>query len=186
MGREVCDLFVVKRLRQYVLRYAMTVNYHGICTAQQSMHNSNPGILAIPQLYIKPNHNLYGKSETTSIATQEASHKTFSPQPRRSSHWKAPRHMMLHTNSAGVLVIHLVIHCNSLFGLPNPGKVAAGSLGGVVLAEIGGPELSVVVPPLVFGVRCSESGKLLTTLVLSVVPLVPVSVCCPTLALSGG
>ena len=65
----------------------MTVNYHGICTAQQSMHNSNPGILAIPQLYIKPDHNLYGKSETTSIATQEASHKTFSPQPRRSSHW---------------------------------------------------------------------------------------------------
>ena len=112
--------------------------------------------------------------------------------------------MMLHTNSAGVLVIHLVIHCNSLFGLPNPGKVAAGSLGGVVLAEIGGPELSVVVPPLVFGVRCSESGKLLTTLVLSVVPLevvfdsivladcwgaddlVPVSICCPTRALSGG
>ena len=36
--------------------------------------------------------------------------------------------MILHTNSAGVLVIHLVIYCNSLLGLPNPGKVAAGSL----------------------------------------------------------
>ena len=57
---------------------------------------------------------------------------------------------------------------------------------------------------MVFGVRCSESGKLLTMLILSVAPLevvfgsilladcwgpddlVAVSICCPTRALSGG
>ena len=63
--------------------------------------------------------------------------------------------MILHTNSAGVLVIHLVIYCDSLLGLPNPGKVAAGSLRWC----------------LVFAFRCSESGKLLTMLILSVSPL---------------
>ena len=45
--------YVVKRLWQYVLHYAMTVNYHGICTAHQSVHNSNPGVLATPAAIYK-------------------------------------------------------------------------------------------------------------------------------------
>ena len=54
MGGHVCDLLCGEAVMTVCITLCNdSYNYHGICTAHQSVHNSNPGVLATPAAIYK-------------------------------------------------------------------------------------------------------------------------------------